>query len=167
MPSIYRFVVEQKVITSSGGGGRKGEATASPLAKKTPSKKGAKTVTLLGSMKGGVEHNRKLRAINPLINKATHGYWEKGMRLGRAGLGFVKFDAETSAFAGISGVAVSIILSMAIQTFLKIQNEQREHAKELNNQNFNLMESGIYGIRGDYQISVNMFNSRATYNQNK
>ena len=168
MATAYRFIIEQRITNvNGGGGGRMGEGSSATTSRKTPSKKGTKTVTLLGSMKGGVEHNRKLRAINPLLNKATHGYWEKGMRLGRAGLGLVKFDAETGAFAGISGVAVAIIISMAIQTFLKIQNEQREHAKELNNQNFNLMESGVYGIRGDYQISVNMFNSRATYNQNK
>ena len=160
MATIYRFVVEQKM--SQGGDGRKNTV---------PNVKGAakkgKTVSLFGGEKGGVEHNRKMRAINPLINKMTNGYWEKGMRVGRAGLGLIKVDAETGEFAGLSGPAIAIIISFVIQTILKIQNNHRQKAIQLNSQNFKMLENGIGSISSEYEISVNMWNNRATYNQNK
>lgn len=162
MATIYRFIVEQK--GSAGGQGRKSGATSS---KKGASKGKVKTTTLLGSAKGGVEHNRYLRAVNPVLNRMTGGYWEKGMRLGRAGLGLVKFNAETGAFAGLSGVAITIILSFILQTILQLQNKQRHEADKQNAQNFKMLENGVGAIHGQYEISVNMWNGRQTYNQNK
>ena len=106
MATIYRFIVEQKTTTTSSG--RKSSAD-SGVSKKTTAKKG-RWVSVLGGEKGGVEHNRKLRAINPLLNKATGGYWEKGMRIGRAGMGLVQRNTETGKL-GISGVAIAIIIS--------------------------------------------------------
>ena len=125
MATIYRFIVEQKT-TSSGGQGRKSSSANSGLSKKTTAKKG-KWVSILGGEKGGVEHNRKMRAINPLLNKITNGYWEKGMRLGRAGLGLIKTNTATGALA-FSGVAIAIIVSLVIQTVLKIQARDRQIA---------------------------------------
>ena len=66
MATIYRFIVENKVKES---GGRKSSGD-SGYSKKTTAKKG-KWVSLFGGEKGGVEHNRKMRAINPLMNKMT------------------------------------------------------------------------------------------------
>lgn len=162
MATIYRFIVENK--TSGGDGGRKGGGTGSP-SKKTTAKKG-RYVSVLGGDKGGVEHNRKLRAINPLLNKATHGYWEKGMRLGRAASGLVTKNTETGKL-GISGPAIAIIIAMVIQAILKIQNIQRERAKQMNAMNYKMLENGVGAIHGEYDISVNLWNNRATYNQNK
>ena len=164
MATLYEFAITQ--YTKAVDGGRKGDTSAEP-SRKSPAKKGSKTVSLFGGSKGGVEHNRKLRAVNPLINKATGGYWEKGMRLGRAGLGLVKVDAETGAFAGLSGTAITIIIAMVIQVILKIQSQQREHAKSMNTQNFKAMENGLGAVMTDYDISVNLWDSRATYNENK
>ena len=76
MATIYRFVIEQKA--SASGGGRKDTSPGNGGAKKGAAKKG-RMVSIFGGERGGVEHNRKMRAINPLINKATGGYWEKGM----------------------------------------------------------------------------------------
>lgn len=162
MATIYRFIVEQK--SSSSNQGRKSGATTS---KKGASKGKVKTTTLLGSAKGGVEHNRYMRAVNPVLNKMTGGYWEKGTRLGRAGLGLVKFNAETGAIAGLSGVAIAIIISFVLQTILQIQNKQRHEADKQNAQNFKMLENGVGAIHGQYEISVNMWNGRQTYNQNK
>ena len=161
MATIYRFEITQKV-QQVGGGGRKGNTTPST---KTTAKLG-KNALDVGGGRGGVEHNRKMRAINPLLNKATHGYWEKGMRLGRAGLGMIKTD-EAGNFAGLSGTAVTIIISLIIQTILKIQAQQREHARSMNSQNFKALENGTGAIYTDYDISVNVWDSRATYNENK
>ena len=93
MATIYRFIVEQR--TSTTGDGRKPRESS---ATKGAAKKG-RAVSLLGGRKGGVEHNRKMRAINPLLNRITGGVWEKGMRVGRASMGLVKNTAEN----GIKG----------------------------------------------------------------
>lgn len=164
MATLYEFAITQ--YTKAVNDGRASDTPSEP-SKKTPAKKGSKTVSLFGGSKGGVEHNRKLRAVNPLINKATGGYWEKGMRLGRAGAGLIKVDAETGAFAGLSGTAITIIIAMVIQTILKIQSQQREHAKSMNTQNFKAMENGMGSVMNTYDISVNLWDSRATYNENK
>lgn len=161
MATIYRFIVEQKKSESSNG--RKPRESGS---KKSVGKK-RKTVSIFGGQKGGVEHNRKMRAINPLLNRMTGGWWEKGMRLGRAGLGLVQFDAETGAFAGLSGVAIAIIVAFVIQTLLKWQASERQKAEKLNAQNYKQLENGYGAIHGQYKISQNVFTGRITYNQNK
>lgn len=158
MATIYRFIVEQK--TSGRGSGRNSQTRTKGSGK-------SKTITLLGSLKGGVEHNRKLRAINPLLNKLTGGVWEKGMRVGRAGLGLLKFNAETGAFAGFSGVAIAIIVAFAIQEIFKWQSREREKANKLNTQNYKAMENGFSAIHGAYEVSANGWTGRLSYNQNK
>lgn len=164
MATIYRFVVEQK--TTGGSSGRKsGEAQSNHKKKGTTAKKG-RWVSIVGGEKGGVEHNRKMRAINPLINRATGGYWEKGMRVGRAGLGLIQRNTETGKL-GISGPAIAIIISLIIQTVLKLQRKDIEGAKKLNAQNYKMLENGVGAIHGEYSISVNMWNGARTYNQNK
>ena len=164
MATIYRFIVEQKTSATTGGrnqtsGGSKGAA-----------KKG-RTITLnqmlTGQGKGGVEHNRKLRAINPLLNRATGGAWEKSMRLSRAGLGLVKFNSTTGAFAGLSGTAITIIIAFIIQSILKWQAKDRQRAERLNAQNFKQLQNGSGAIYGQYKINTNYWSGRRSYNQNK
>ena len=162
MATIYRFIIEQK--TSSGNGGRK-SSSESGLSAKTPSKKG-KWVNILQSEKGGVEHNRKMRAVNPLLNRITGGWWEKGTRIGRAGLGLVQTNTATGA-TRLSPVAIAIIMSFVIQMLLKWQRKERERADRMNAQDFKNMENGIGAVRGQYDIAVNFWNGRRTYNQNK
>ena len=162
MATIYRFIVEQKV--SKGGDGRK---VTDGNTKKGAGKKG-KIVSLghLGE-KGGVEHNRKMRAINPLLNRATGGWWEKSMRLGRAGLGLVKINEETGAFAGFSMTAIAIIVSFCIQTLLKWQRGEMIKAEKQNTQNYKQLENGWGSIHGQYKVTTDMLTGRHTYNQNK
>lgn len=164
MATIYKFLIEQK-ITQGGGGGRKGDTSSSPKSK-SASKKGNKSLDI-GTSKGGVEHNRKMRAINPVLNKATGGLWEKGVRVGRAGAHLVKFDAETGAFAGISGVAVTILVSFLLRELMRMQFNWIEQSRGINSQNFKMLENGMGAIHTDYDIAVNVLNGRATYNQNK
>lgn len=161
MATIYRFIVEQK---TSGASGRKGSKGDEPD-KKTPSKKG-RWVSILGGSKGGVEHNRKTRAINPLLNKITGGWWEKGTRLGRAGLGLIQRNTETGAL-GLSPVSKAIIIAFVIQLLLKFQAREREKATKMNTQNYKALEMGVGSVRGEYEISQNIFTGRITYNQNK
>ena len=159
MATIYRFIVEQRV--SQTGSGRK----VTDPATKGAAKKG-RMVSLFGGEKGGVEHNRKMRAINPLLNRATGGAWEKGMRLGRAGMGLIKINAETGKI-GLSGPAIAIIIAFVIQLLMKWLQTEQELARKQNAQNFKQMENGFGAVHGQYKISVNLLTGRQTYNQNK
>lgn len=161
MATIYRFVIEQKQTQTSG---RKGGSSGGS-GKGTTAKKG-KMVSIFAGEKGGVEHNRKMRAINPLLNKATHGYWEKSMRLGRAGAGLVQRNTETGKL-GLSGPAIAIIIAFIIQTLLKWQNIERQKAMKFNRQNYKAMENGFGAVHGEYETNVNFWTGRTTYNENK
>lgn len=163
MATIYRFIVEQK--TTGGSSGRKSDKEKSGGSKKGAGKKG-RYVSIIGGSKGGVEHNRKLRAINPLLNKITGGRWEKGMRLGRAGAGLITRNTETGK-TGLSGPAIAIIVAMCIQAVLKWQQRDRQMASQRNELDFKKMENSVGAIRGQYDISVNTWNGALTYNQNK
>lgn len=161
MATLYRFVIEQRTKESSG---RKGGDTTSTRATKGAAKKG-KAVSLFGGEKGGVEHNRKMRALNPLFNKGTHGAYEKGMRFGRAALGIVKVDKQGNTV--ISGVAVTILVQMMLLLLLSWQRRERLKAERENNQNFKQLENGYGSLHGAYEISTNILTGRHTYNQNK
>ena len=108
-----------------------------------------------------------MRAINPLLNKATHGYWEKGMRVGRAAAGLVKVDAETGKFAGISGTAVAIIINIVLQTLMKYQNKEREKAQQFNRHNYKAMENGFGAVHGEYETAIDFWSGKVTYNENR
>lgn len=165
MATIYRFIVEQGTSKSAGG-----RASGENSKKKT-----AKSTTLLkmlgGGEKGGVEHNRKLRAINPLLNKITAGYWEKGMRVGRAGLGLVKFkqnaDTGKMQFAGFSGPAIAIIIAFLIQTIMKHHARLIAKEQERNKLNYKAMDNGVSSVRGQYQTAVNVWSGKISYNENR
>ena len=159
MATVYRFIIEEKTSRSDS---RK-DTTHAP--KKTTAKKG-RYVSIFGGEKGGVEHNRKLRAINPLFNKATGGYWEKGMRVGRAGLGLITRNTETGKL-GISLPAVAIIISFVLQTVLSVLNKSRVEAEKANKQNFKAMENGFSAIHGNFETTRNFWSGALTYNENK
>lgn len=159
MATIYRFIVEQK---SGGSTGRKGE---SGYDRKTPSKKG-RWVSIIGGEKGGVEHNRKMRALNPLFNKVTFGASEKLLRVGRAGAGLITRNTATGKF-GISGPAIAIIIAFIIQALLKYQKQQRQLAEASNKQNFKMLENGVGQINAAYSVETNILTGKLTYNQNK
>ena len=161
MATIYRFVIEQKTTGGSGGSGRNARSQTG----KGAAKKG-KMVSLFAGERGGVEHNRKMRAINPLLNRLTHGYWEKGMRLGRAGFGLIQKNTETGKL-GISGPAVAIIIAFILQTIMKWQNIEREKAQQFNRHNYKAMENGFGAVHGEYDTTINVLSGRVTYNENK
>lgn len=158
MATLYRFIIEERQ-----GGRSSGRTTDSGT--KGASKKG-RNVSIFGGAKGGVEHNRKMRAINPLINKMTGGAWEKGMRVGRAAIGLVTRNTETGKI-GISGPALAILIAFALQTVLKIQNKEIQKAKKQNMQNYTQLENGYGAIHGAYEVTSNWWNGRITLNQNK
>lgn len=156
MATIYRFIIEER---QSGSGGRNS----------TKSSKGSgkgRYVSLFGGPRGGVEHNRKMRAINPLLNKATNGIWEKTMRVGRAFKGLVTKNEQTGKL-GISGSALAIIIAFIIQSVLQFQNQQIQQAKKSNTQNYTQLENGYGAIHGAYEVTSSWWDGRVTLNQNK
>ena len=161
MATVYRFIVEQK---QSGSGD-----SSKPRASKGAAKKG-KDLPLFGGSKGGVEHNRKLRAINPVLNKVTNGYWEKGMRLTRTGAGLVKRNTETGKIS-LSGPSIAIIIAFVLITvwnsIARWNAKERAEAEKLNAQNFKAMENGSGTMHGAYKIAVNGWSGHISYNENK
>ena len=149
MATIYRFIVEQRDSRASSG------RSVSSGSKTGAAKKG-RNVSIFGGEKGGVEHNRKMRAINPLLNKATCGIWEKGMRVGRAGLGLVTRNTETGKI-GISGPAIAIIIAWAIQTSMKHHNKVIEKANKQNMQNYTQLEYVFGAIHVSYEVTSNFW----------
>lgn len=165
MATIYRFIVESK--TSDGGG--TGRGSKGGTATKGAGKKG-KYVPLFGGPKGGVEHNRKMRAINPILNKVTGGVWEKGMRLGRAAGGLIKVNDKTGQIK-LGGPAIAIIIAFILQTVwnfvAKYNNHARQIAERENAQNFTRLENGGGAIHGSYSIARDLWSGKQTYNENK
>ena len=162
MATIYRFIVENRGGSGRGGSGRKSDSSFAP--RKSTGK--GKWVSVLHSDRGGVEHNRKMRAINPLLNRATGGYWEKGMRLGRAGLGLVQKNTETGDIR-LNKTAITIWIAFIVMSIMKIHKKQIVDATKQNTQNYNSMEVGISSIHGEYEINRNYWNGKLSYNENK
>jgi len=165
MATIYRFIVEQKESsTSTGGRGN------NPRSTKGAGKKGRDLPILGFGSKGGVEHNRKMRAVNPLLNKVTNGVWEKGMRLGRAGAGLIKKNTETGKIS-FSGPSIAIIIAFVLMTvwnaFAKWNQKSRQEANKLNAQNYKAMENGTGTVHGAYKVTSHWWSGRITYNENK
>ena len=163
MATIYRFVVEQKGRGGGSGGGK-------PRANKGAGKKGRDLPLLWGGDKGGVEHNRKMRAINPILNKITGGVWEKGMRLGRAGAGLVRRNTETGkiSFSGTSiAIIVAFILIQAWNIIAKFNQRDRATAERVNTENYKHLENGGSAVHGAYTLMVNGWSGKISYNENK
>ena len=165
MATIYRFIVEQKTTSGSDG-----TASGKGRAKKGAAKKGKDLPLLWGGEKGGVEHNRKLRAINPILNKITGGIWEKGMRLGRAAGGLIKKNTETGKLS-IGGPSIAIIIAFILITtwniIAKFNQRDRATAEKVNTENYKHLENGGSAVHGAYSLMVNEWSGRITYNENK
>ena len=159
MATIYRIIAEQ---------GKGGSGGSSGGRKNTRKPKGAgKTPNLFAGSRGGVEHNRYMRAINPVLNRASNGYWEKGTRLGRAGIGLASKIASGGLGAAFMSVGMTIIISFILQALIKLQNAERQKAQKINAQNFKMLENGIGAIHSAYEIQADFWTGRQTYNQNK
>ena len=162
MATIYRFIIEQK--QTSAGNGRTPRDNTSLT--KTVAKKG-RSISFFGGDRGGVEHNRKMRAINPLINKMTGGVWEKSVRLGRASIGLGKNVTQGGIKGVLTGPALYIIIALILTTLMKYLSNEQQKAQKQNAQNFKQMENGIGAMNSQYRVSSNFWTGRLTYNQNK
>jgi hypothetical protein len=164
MATIYRFIVESvgqsdaKKILENNDVSPDGEI----IPKKGGGSKGGGS--LLAHNRGGVEHNRYMRPINPLLNRMTGGYWEKSMRVGRA-VGQLPADIANKGMGALTGVASLILIQFAIMEFDKWFREQQRKAKEENQANYLKIVSGQTTIGTDYKVNRNIFGKITYRNQ--
>ena len=164
MATIYRFIVEARKAT-----GVATDADGNVIPRKGAGSKGGSSGSgsgfNFGGSRGGVEHNRYMRPINPLINRLTGGYWEKANRVGRAigGLpeAFKTKDGKFTA-SGFGSTASLILVQFAIMEVDKLIREQMKKSKEENQANFLKIKSGQTTLGQDYKVSKDIF-GKVTY----
>lgn len=160
MATIYRFIVEARKAT-----GVSYDADGNPVPAKGAGSKGGGSLTAhnpFGKNKGGVEHNRYMRPINPLMNQITGGWWEKGQRLGRATAGVLDVGSKKGIGAALTSTGALIILQFAIMMAVQAFQDQQKKAKEENQSNFLKIKSGQTTIGQDYKVSKDIF-GKITY----
>jgi hypothetical protein len=167
MATIYRFIVEAQkasgvsydadgVVIPRKGAGSKGGASGSGRGFN------------FGGSRGGVEHNRYMRPINPLMNQLTGGWWEKGQRLGRSAMSLPSaFTGKDGKFnvAGFGSTGALLILQFAIMMGVQAFKDQQKKAKEENQSNFLKIKSGQTTIGQDYKVSKDIFGKITYRNQ--
>lgn len=160
MATIYKFIVEGKGGKGVGGG-------------KTRKKSTAKSITPLSLITqgagGGVNNNRSMRAFNYVGNKIIPGY-EKAVRFSKASLGLVKLKPKASggyAFAGLSGTAIAILITLAIAITMKYHQRQIDRVNKENTANFKKLETGQNAIHGQFSLVNNYWSGKITYKENK
>jgi hypothetical protein len=156
MATIYRFIVEARKAT-----GVSYDADGNPIPAKGAGSKGGASGSgsgfNFGGSRGGVEHNRYMRPINPLMNQLTGGWWEKGQRLGRAGAGVLDVAKTKGIGAALGSTGSLIILQFAIMMAVQAFKDQQKKAKEENQANFLKIKSGQTTLSQDYKVSRNIF----------
>jgi hypothetical protein len=163
MATIYRFVVEARKAT-----GVSYDADGNPIPAKGAGSKGGFSLTAhnpSGKNRGGVEHNRYMRPINPLMNRLTGGWWEKGQRLGRAGAGVLDVAKTKGIGAALGSTGALIIMQFAIMMAVQAFQDQQKKAKEENQANFLKIKSGQTTIGQDYKVSKDIFGKITYRNQ--
>jgi hypothetical protein len=166
MATIYRFIVEARKAT-----GVSYDADGNPIPAKGAGSKGGGSLTAhnpSGKNRGGVEHNRYMRPINPLMNRLTGGWWEKGQRLGRATASLPQaFTNKTGGFnaAGFGSTGALIIMQFAIMMAVQAFQDQQKKAKEENQANFLKIKSGQTTLGQDYKVSKDIFGKITYRNQ--
>jgi len=162
MATIYRFLVEDM----TGQQAQNFDVDGNPVAPKGAGSKGGGGNRLFnfGGSRGGVEHNRFMRPINPLMNRFTGGWWEKGQRVVRAA-GSLPEQFKTKGFGALASTGSLILLQFAIMEFDRWFREQQKKAKEENQANYLKIVSGQTVLGQDYKVSRNIFGKITYRNQ--
>ena len=164
MATIYRFIVEAQKAS-----GVQYDADGNVIPRKGAGSKGGAGGSgrgfNIGGSRGGVEHNRYMRPINPLLNRLTGGYWEKFNRVGRSVAQIGSDLSNNKGLSAFTGTAGLIILQFAIMEVDKYVREQMKKAKEENQANYLKIVSGQTTIGQDYKVSRNIFGKITYRNQ--
>jgi hypothetical protein len=169
MATIYRFIVEStgQAQTQNLLANNSVDANGVLIPKKGAGSKGGGSLVAhnpTGKRGGGTEHNRYMRPVNPLLNRVTGGWWEKGTRGVRAGTQLVR-DLDNSGMKALAGTASLILLQLAIMEIDRQFREQKKKAKEENQSNYLKIISGQTTIGTDYKVSRNIFGKITYRNQ--
>ena len=142
MATIYEFIVRDQ--TKNGKKLMIDPETGEVIGKSSV----AKEKPLSGSNKG-VDHNRYMRAVNPLINRYVPGF-EKYVRGGRAIVGVFDTLAQTGIKSAITGVGAIVLLELALTKLDDLRREKIEETKKENIANYNKL------VTGQTQLSQNV-----------
>ena len=142
MATIYEFIVRDQ--TKDGKKLMVDDETGEVIAKSSV----AKEKPLSGSNKG-VDHNRYMRAVNPLINRYVPGF-EKYVRGGRAIVGVYDTLVQTGIKSAITGVGAIVLLELALTKLDDLRREKIEETRKENIANYNKL------ITGQTQLSQNV-----------
>ena len=142
MATIYEFIVRDQ--TKNGKQEMIDPDTGEVIGKKSV----AKEKPLSGSNKG-VDHNRYMRAVNPLINRYVPGF-EKYVRGGRAIVGVFDTLVQTGITSAMTSVGAIVLLELALTKLDDLRREKIEETKKENIANYNKL------ITGQTQLSQNV-----------
>ena len=142
MATIYEFIVRDQ--TKDGKKLMVDNETGEVIGKSSV----AKEKPFSGSNKG-VDHNRYMRAVNPLINRYVPGF-EKYVRGGRAIVGVFDTLVQQGVTSAITGVGAIVLLELALTKLDDLRREKIEEAKKENVANYNKL------ITGQTQLSQNV-----------
>lgn len=138
MATIFRFIVEDKATKALGT-----QVSVDANGVVSPKKgAGSKNILGTGTLHNGVEHNRYMRAINPIINRYTGGMWEKGVRLKDASIGVVSAYKQGGMVAAVSSVGGILIAQFIIMEATKAIEKAIKEAKEDNQSNYFKVKNG-------------------------
>ena len=157
MATIYEFIVRDQ--TKNGTQEMIDPDTGEVIAKKSV----AKEKPLSGSNKG-VDHNRYMRAVNPLINRYVPGF-EKYVRGGRAIVGVFDTLAQTGIKSAITGVGAIVLLELALTKLDDLRREKIEEAKKENIANYNKLITGQTQLSQNVKATKNIFGKITFKNQ--
>ena len=111
----------------------------------------------------GVDHNRYSRAINPLLNQLTGGYYEKALRGGRAIRGISETYKVGGASEAFKSVGSIVILAMIIKGVTDLIKKEQQYAKNDNNANYMKLMTGQTVLSQNYSVTSNFITGRKTY----
>ena len=142
MATIYEFIVRDQ--TKDGKKLMVDNETGEVIGKNSV----AKEKPFSGSNKG-VDHNRYMRAVNPLINRYVPGF-EKYVRGGRAVVGVYDTFVKEGLTASLTSVGAIVLLEMVLTKLDDMRREKIEEAKKENIANYNKL------VTGQSQLSQNV-----------
>ena len=157
MATIYEFIVRDQ--TKNGKQEMIDPDTGEVIAKKSV----AKEKPLSGSNKG-VDHNRYMRAVNPLINRYVPNF-EKYVRGGRAIVGVFDTLVQQGVTSAITGVGAIVLLELALTKLDDLRREKIEEAKKENIANYNKIITGQTQLSQNVKATKNIFGKITFKNQ--
>ena len=157
MATIYEFIVRDQ--TKNG----KQEMIDSDTGEVIGKSSVAKEKPLSGSNKG-VDHNRYMRAVNPLINRYVPAF-EKSMRGGRAIVGVFDTLSKAGIKSAMTSVGAIVLLEMVLTTLDDIRREKIEEAKKENIANYNKLITGQTQLSQNVKATKNIFGKITFKNQ--